>query len=374
METSSPKSSEINGKDLSATEVGQLFASPAKRQFVLALALVALTLLVYAPIRNYPFITYDDNLYVTQNIPVQSGLTWKSIAWAFTTVEVANYHPITWLSHELDVQMFGLNPAGHHLTSLLLHSANVLLLFLLLARATGSIWRGAAVAALFAVHPLNVQSVAWISERKNLLSTFFGLWTWWAYGWYAFRPNVWRYMTMAALFALSLLSKAMLVTLPFALLLIDYWPLHRFPESLYFDSDKASPLGIPGRSIRSLVAEKIPLLALIAASAWLTFRAQRLYAGSGLHVLFPLRYRIENRVFSYAAAACVGFAAVVSGDPHRFAIPTSSACGRLVLVPWNLGSGDRLGAGRCAGESGPVCLPDALGRVCPDRLGGPGAR
>src|SRR5207237_10784856 len=133
-----------------------------------------MTLLVYAPIMNYPFINYDDNLYVTQNIQVQSGLNWKSVAWAFTTVEAANYHPIAWLSHELDVELFGLNPAGHHLTSVLLHSLNAVLLFLLLARATGSICRSLAVAASFAVRPLHVQAVAWSCEGKLLLSTLSG--------------------------------------------------------------------------------------------------------------------------------------------------------------------------------------------------------
>lgn len=278
-----------------------LFASPGKRQLVLSLALVAVTLAIYAPLRDYPFITYDDNLYVTQNLPVRTGLNWKSVAWAFTTVEVANYHPITWLSHELDVQLFGLNPAGHHLTSILLHCLNTMLLFLLLARATGSVWSSAAVAALFAIHPLNIQSVAWVSERKNLLSTFFGLATLWAYGWYSLRPSLQRYSAVLALLVLSLLSKPMLVTLPFALLLIDYWPLYRFPVRFYGNSE-TSPNSItaPRRTLRGLILEKIPLLAVIAMSAWVAFRAQRLYAGSNLHLLFPLRYRVQNAVYSYA--------------------------------------------------------------------------
>lgn len=280
---------------------GLLFASSGKKQLILSLALIAITLLVYAPLKDYPFIVYDDGLYVTENIPVRSGLNWKSIAWAFTTVEAANYHPITWLSHELDVQLYGLNPAGHHLTSILLHCANVVLLFLLLARATGCIGRSAAVAALFAIHPLNIQSVAWISERKNLLSTFFGLATLSAYGSYSLKPNLRRYVAAVGFFLLSLLSKPMLVTLPFALLLIDYWPLYRFPEKFYRDGEgRSGPLSCPRYAAGSLILEKIPLVLVIALSSLMAFRAQRLYGGSNLHILFPLRYRVENAVFSYA--------------------------------------------------------------------------
>jgi len=282
---------------------GGLFASPRKKKFVLSLLLVAVTLWVYAPLRNYPFIDYDDNLYVTQNIPVESGLNWKSVRWAFTTVEAANYHPVTWLSHELDVQLFGLNPAGHHLASILLHSLNTVLLFLLLARATGSIWRSLVVATLFAVHPLNVQSVAWISERKNLLCTMFGLGAFWAYARYAARPNWKRYATLLAPFILGLLSKPMLVTLPFALLLLDYWPLNRFP-AVFYENNGAQEckdrIGLPRTTIRQLVAEKIPLLALAGASCWITYRAQRLFGGMEAQLKFPLPYRLGNAVYSYA--------------------------------------------------------------------------
>jgi len=278
-----------------------LFATPTKRKFVLSLLLVAITLLVYAPLRNYPFINYDDNLYVTQNIPVQTGLNWKSVQWAFTTIEASNYHPITWLSHELDVQLFGLNPAGHHLTSMVLHAINVVLLFLLLARATGSIWRSLTVAVVFAVHPLNIQSVAWVSERKNLLSTMFGLGTLWAYGWYAIRPNWRRYLGVFVLFILGLLSKPMLVTMPFALLLLDYWVLRRFPANFYRQPEAPELKRIAASSsmVWRLVAEKVPFLALVAVSCWVTYGAQRFQDSSRrLHV--PLPYRIENAVYSYA--------------------------------------------------------------------------
>src|SRR5438270_153831 len=278
-----------------------LFATPAKRKFVLSLLLVAVTLLVYAPLRNYPFINYDDNLYVTQNIPVQTGLNWKSVQWAFTTIEASNYHPITWLSHELDVQLFGLNPAGHHLTSIVLHAINVVLLFLLLARATGSIWRSFVVAVLFAVHPLNIQSVAWVSERKNLLSTMFGVGTLWTYGWYAAKPNWRRYLGAFVLFILGLLSKPMLVTMPFALLLLDYWVLRRFPANFYRyrEDPEVERIAAPRSTLWWLVAEKIPFLALVAVSCWVTYGAQH-FQDSFRRLHVPLPYRIENAVYSYA--------------------------------------------------------------------------
>ncbi len=148
---------------------------------VAALLLIASTLLVYAPIKDYPFINYDDNLYVTSNSRVKQGLTWANLAWALTALEAAYWHPLTWWSHMLDYELFGLNPSGHHLTNLLLHLANVLLLFGVLQRMTGEVWRSALVAALFALHPLNVESVAWVAERKNVLSTLFWLLTIWAY-------------------------------------------------------------------------------------------------------------------------------------------------------------------------------------------------
>ncbi len=194
---------------------------------VAALLLIASTLLVYAPIKDYQFVNYDDNTYVTGNNWVKRGLTWEGVRWAVTSMEEANWHPLAWLSHMLDYQLFGLNPAGHHLTNLLLHMANVLLLFSVLQLMTGAVWRSALVAALFALHPLNVESVAWVAERKNVLSTLFWLLTMVAYAGYVRKPGWGRYLGMVGIFVLGLMAKPMLVTLPCVLLLLDYWPLGR---------------------------------------------------------------------------------------------------------------------------------------------------
>ena len=185
------------------------------------------TLALYNPVNRHPFVNYDDDRYVTENPHVHNGLGWDTIAWAFTSTEQANWHPLTWLSHALDHSLFHQNPTGHHFTSLLIHAANAVLLFLLLAYATGRIGPSLFVALLFAVHPINVESVAWVAERKNVLSTFFFLAAIGAYGWYAQKPCWQRYLAVAGLFALGLMSKPMVITLPFVLLLLDYWPLGR---------------------------------------------------------------------------------------------------------------------------------------------------
>jgi len=197
----------------------------------LALALIgAITITVYWPVLQNGFIDFDDEDYVTANMVVRQGLTFKGFIWAFTTFHAANWFPLTWLSHMLDVTLYGTNPMGHHGTSLLLHVANSLLLCALLHRLTGFAGRSMAVALLFAIHPLNVESVAWVAERKNVLSTLFWLLTIWAYIGYAKKPSLKRYLPVAAFIALGLMSKQMLVTLPVILLLMDYWPLN--PASL----------------------------------------------------------------------------------------------------------------------------------------------
>src|SRR5208337_3747675 len=241
------------------------------------------TLALYYPALGNGFVNYDDPAYVTSNLQVQQGLTSHSLAWAFTSTAEANWHPLTWISHMLDVQLFGLRPAGHHAQSVLWHAFNVVLLFLLLAKATGFARRSALVAALFAVHPLNVESVAWVAERKTVLCTFFLLLALGAYGWYVKRPRASRYLLVALLFALGLMAKPMLITLPFALLLLDFWPLQRFPET---------PLS-------KLVLEKIPLLALSTASAAITLYAQRAGGALGSTELLPLAMRVKNAIYSY---------------------------------------------------------------------------
>src|SRR5262245_54176989 len=181
------------------------------RRWQIALALAALVIAGYWRVVTASFVTYDDDVYVTNNLRVQSGLTLENIGWAFTATEAANWHPLTWISHELDCQLFGLDAPAHHVTSALIHLSNVILLFLVLNLMTGALWRSALVAAIFAVHPINVESVTWIAERKNVLSSFFLLLTVWAYVWYARKPGWRRYLLVAVMFAMGLMSKPMLV-------------------------------------------------------------------------------------------------------------------------------------------------------------------
>lgn len=239
--------------------------------------LALLTLATYLPVLAHGFIRFDDPLYVTRNPWVQAGLTWDGIARAFTTIVASNWHPLTLLSHMLDCELFGMDPMGHHLTSLLLHTASVVLLFEVLRRMTGSVWRSAAVAALFAIHPTHVESVAWIAERKDVLSGFFWMLTLLAWECYVRKPSWQRYAAVALALAAGLLSKPMVVTLPFVLLLLDVWPLNR----------------------KVRVKEKLPLFALAAASCVVTVIAQE--GAIGMASRFPLRLRLANAVLSYVA-------------------------------------------------------------------------
>ena len=243
-----------------------------RRSALLCLLLVLLTLAFYNPVLHNGFTNLDDEIYVLHNTHVRAGLTWNTVKWAFTTYTAGNWHPLTWLSHALDCQVFKLNPAGHHYVNVLLHAGNAILLFLLLVRATGLTWPSFMVAALFALHPVNVESVAWASERKNVLSMIFFLLALHAYGWYVRRESVRRYAVVAAVFALGLMAKSEIITLPFVLLLWDYWPLRRMFGTLSIEN----PLGTPvPRSFSFLLLEKIPLLLLSAGSALVTVLAQR---------------------------------------------------------------------------------------------------
>jgi protein O-mannosyl-transferase len=239
----------------------------AKWLLPLALLLIAaLTVAVYWPVLQNGFIDFDDDVYVTINTAVQQGLTLKGFTWAFTTFHAGNWHPLTWLSHMLDVELFDLNPMGHHATSLLLHAVNSLLLCTLLYRLTGFIGRSMFVALLFALHPLHVESVAWVAERKDVLSTLFWLLTMWAYIGYTNKPSLQRYLPVAIFFVLGLMAKQMLVTLPVIFLLMDYWPLNRlFPHQGESGADQVS--------MKVLFFEKIPLVALSLAASLLIFRA-----------------------------------------------------------------------------------------------------
>jgi len=268
----------------------QLGAS-SRQQFVLSLVLVIITVALYFRVNHYPFVNYDDTLYVTQNPHVQDGLTWVTVRWAFTTYHVGTWHPVTWLSHALDCQLFDLDPAGPHDVNLLLHVLNVLLLFWVLQRATGFTGRSFMVAALFALHPINVESVVWIAERKNSLSMLFFLLALGAYRWYTTDRKAGRYAVVTVLFALGLMAKPQVITFPFVLLLWDYWPLRRLSPA----ADQRSR----GRTISDfsqLVWEKTPLFALAGISAAITMSAQR---ADGTKAWYPLGLRIEYALVSY---------------------------------------------------------------------------
>ena len=240
----------------------------------IALLLFVTTLLVFSRVGGHELIFYDDDLYITDNQLVQGGISWQGVAKAFGTTQAASYwHPLTWLSYMLDIELFGLRPGELHLVNVLFHALNAALLFVVLARMTGAKWRSAFVAALFAFHPLHVESVAWVSERKDVLSTFFGLVTIGAYLGYAERPGILRYLWVALFFALGLLSKPMLVTLPFVLLLLDYWPLGRVAGRL---QHAAVPAPVrPPVALSRLFLEKLPLIALSAATSVVTAVAQK---------------------------------------------------------------------------------------------------
>jgi len=270
------------------------FGSPEKLSRVLCLFLIAATLVVYNRVNQNSFVNFDDDRYITENAHVRAGLTWGTIRWAFSSLEQANWHPLTWLSHALDCQLFRLNPDGHHYVNLLLHAVNAMLLFLILQRATGFTWRSFAVAALFALHPINVESVAWASERKNVLSMLFFLLALGPYDWYVRKPEVRRYLVVAALFALGLMAKPQVITFPLVLLLWDYWPLGRVGSTHEFSNKVAQ------RGFSSLVIEKLPLFALSAASAIITMKAQSAGGAVRSEIEYPFAVRFGNALLAYA--------------------------------------------------------------------------
>ena len=262
----------------------------------MAVLLALVTIALYWPVTRFDFVNYDDPLYVTENPHVQAGLTWEGLVWAFGRVhgEGTYWHPLTWVSHMVDCQLYGLKPWGHHLTSVLLHAANVVLVFLVFRRMTGAFWRCVLLAGVFALHPLQVDSVAWVTERKNLLSAFFWLLTTWAYVRYVKgrtqspgssgtqpatgpRPSSLYYALSLALFALGLMCKPILVTLPFALLLLDYWPLGRMQNAAAGDTRPASgfTFHVSRFTLLSLLVEKIPFFVLAVASSAITIQIGR---------------------------------------------------------------------------------------------------
>ncbi len=264
-------------------------AKPRQRWLTIGVSvfLLGLTWLVFGQTLRYDFVNYDDPHYVYQNTRITSGINFANVAWAFSHIHSENWHPLTTITHMLDCQLHGLNAGWHHFTNVLLHCLAVVLLFVALERMTGALWRSAFVSAVFAVHPLHVESVAWIAERKDVLSAVFFMVTLLAYFHYTRSPSIGRYLIVAIVFALGLMSKPMLVTLPFVLLLLDYWPLGRF------DAHRSNT----GRQVLQLVMEKIPLIALSAVSSLITFLAQR--GAIGWTEQLPMSERITNAFVAY---------------------------------------------------------------------------
>ena len=260
-----------------------------RKEIIICLLLVATSLVVYLQLINYDFVYYDDNLYVTENPHVKAGLTLESFIWAFTTGHASNWHPLTWLSHMLDCELYGLNPMGHHWTNLQIHIVNTVLLFILLNWMTGAVWPSGFVAALFALHPLHVESVAWVAERKDVLCAFFWILSMLAYVKYTRNQSKMSYLLIVVLFAFGLMSKPMIVTLPFVLLLLDFWPLERLK---YYLPNQSS-------NLFSLIWEKIPLFVLSAASSIATFFVQQ-HGGTVASIeSLSLKARVANTIVSY---------------------------------------------------------------------------
>ncbi len=270
------------------------FQDSSLRTALFALILALITIAVYSPVHDHPFANIDDAKYVTQNQHIANGLTPGAVFWAFTHGYAGNYHPVTWVSHAIDIQLFGFDPAPHHDENVLLHAIDTILLFLVLKRATGYTARSFMVAALFALHPLNVESVAWVAERKTMLSTLFCLLALGAYRWYAGKPGVLRYIVVAALFILGLWSKPQIIMLPLVLLLWDYWPLQRMFAGE--PSVTPPPAGIPPKSFWWLVREKFPLFFICLVDAGVTMIAQHV---AGEQQPYTLWLRIENALVSY---------------------------------------------------------------------------
>ena len=325
------------------SDTGTAGAPFGRRYFALIALLLALgTLALYGPITRHPFIQFDDEQYIRGNPHVASGLSVSNLVWALTTREQANWHPLTWWSHQLDCTLFGVNPGGHHLVNLLYHVANTLLLLIFLHRATGAVWRSAFVAALFALHPLHVESVAWAAERKDVLSTFFWLLALLAYLGYARRASgegatgrtsggaAPFYVAAVVCCACGLMSKPMVVTLPFALLLLDVWPLNRAASWPTGAGNPGAPV-CPSVSTRRLLLEKVPFLALAMAGSLATYSAQsRGGAVSGLE----WGERLANAVLAYARYTSKLFwptdLAIIYPHPRHW--PTWLALGAAALL------------------------------------------
>ena len=304
-------------------------AGASNRRVVIGIcvALVAMAWLVFGQTLRHDFVNYDDMDYVTKNAQVSRGLTFEGILWAFTHAHSANWHPLTWISHMIDCQLYGLNPGGHHLTNVLLHAANAILLFLLLRQMTGALWPSALVAALFAIHPLRVESVAWVAERKDVLSGLFFMLTLMAYVRYARAPSRSRYVAVTVLFALGLMSKPMLVSVPFVLLFLDHWPLNRLDLFSLRRPEERNTLWL-------LFREKLAWFGLALGSCVITVIAQRGAIQPVSHISFPARF--ANAALSYFDYLCQTFwpadlAVLYPWDPSRLR-PSVVAIAFFVLL------------------------------------------
>jgi hypothetical protein len=268
-----------------------LGTSSKKRHLgLICMGLVIVIFAVYMQTANHQFLTLDDNDYVTNNPHVTSGITGENIIWAFTSVDEANWHPVTWLSHMADVQFYGMNPQGHHLTNVVIHTVSSLLLLFFLLRVTGSLWQSSFVAVLFAIHPLHVESVAWVAERKDVLSAFFWFLTLFVYSEYVAKLKPTLYILSLFSFVLGLMSKPMLVTLPIVMLLMDFWPLDR-----YRHDEKGNRL----RRLKALIKEKIPFFVFSLMSAGVTIYAQGKGGAIKRFDVIPFGFRVENALISY---------------------------------------------------------------------------
>jgi len=269
------------------------------RYFLVCVFLAAAVAVVYWPVRNYDFLMYDDNTYITENAHVKEGLTWENVRWAFAHECASNWHPLTWFSHMLDVEIYAMRPGGPHFTNIVIHATNAVLLFAVFEYMTGALWASAFIAAMFGLHPLHVESAAWVAERKDVLSTLFMILAMGAYVLYVRRGGIGRYLGVLALFAAGLMTKPMLVTLPFVLLLLDYWPLER----MRFGKDDLEgggiTAGVERKSLSYLVKEKIPFFVLSVISSVVTFVVQKSSGAIVPFEHFNLRIRLANAVISY---------------------------------------------------------------------------
>ena len=297
--------------------------------YVVGILIACCTLLVYSQALDHQFLSFDDDVYVTANQHIREGFTGNSIYWALTSLTGGNWHPLTWFSHIIDYKLYGLNPAGHHATNIVVHTASSLLLLVFLTRTTGSIWQSSFVAAVFALHPLHVESVAWIAERKDVLCAFFWFASLIFYSRYSERGSTTAYAAALSMYALALMSKPMAVSLPVVMLALDHWPLKRFE----FAGDGVSKC-IVWKRVTGLIVEKLPFLALAFLSSIVTIYAQQQAGAVGQLQYLPLTLRFENALVSYVSYLLktlwpVGLAVLY---PFPRSIPVWQVLGSLVVI------------------------------------------